>query len=234
MKCLLLPMVLAFGGCATTLPSPPSVPAPASAVGTRAAPDGETLRAAPPSGWMKTGGTDTGVLSLAEYMPAAELRADPTAAQGNWREKITFERLEGQPVPDPLGFLDGLRIDHVQGCPDGGYSPVSAAEENGYPAAVALVDCPKLGVTEAGQVTMIKVMQGDEAFYTITRSIRVAPWQRASAADGAKPSPETHPSGIDPSVIGGFSVWMRAISLCNADDPQHPCSSAPESPGAQD
>lgn len=239
MRRLALCALVVLSGCAaparpgTDQAAPDETASSTSAPISDATPDGETLLASPPQGWVRVGGADAGAIRLAEYVPQAELEKNPEAAQGGWKEKITFEQLEGQPVPDPLEFLEGLRTDHLESCPDGGYAPVAAAEENGYPTAVALVDCPKLGVTDAGQVTMLKVIQGDAAFYTVTRSIRVPPWKATSAAATAEPTESASEiSGsvkapaetpVDPAVIGGFSVWLRAISLCNSTDADHPC-----------
>ncbi len=199
----------------------------------------ETLLAAPPNGWTQIGGTQSGALKLAEYVPTAQLEANPEAARGDWKEKITLERLDGTPIPDPLEFLDGLRADHLASCSQGSYTPIAAAEENGYPTAVAMLECPKLSVTDAGQITLIKVIQGDEAFYTITRAMRARPWLRSpleevgdeKAKGDAKDEPKedvnsayaSPPLPIDPTLIGGASIWLRAIKVCNPADPDHGC-----------
>lgn len=221
-------VILVGSGCSSQAAvEPPS--APATAVDLVADPQsGETLLAAPPNGWSQTGGTRSGALSLAEYVPAATSGDD--AAEGGWTEKITLERLDGTPVPDPLEFLEGLRADHLAGCRKGSYTPIAAAEENGYPTAVAMLVCPKLEVIDAGQVTLIKVIQGDAAFYTITRAIRSKAWstliderpdQEASPADKDVDKPPAPP--VDPTLIGGASAWLRAISVCNPGTPEHPC-----------
>ncbi|MBM4204306.1 MAG: hypothetical protein FJ194_09195 [Gammaproteobacteria bacterium] len=151
-----------------------------------------------------------------------------------WKEKITLERLAGSPVPDPLDFLEGLRTDHLASCIHDSYVPVSTVEENGYPTAVALLACPKLSLIDASQVTLIKVIQGNEAFYTITRSIRDAP-QSIPDAKGKEKEKENETEkgkgteksestpGIDTTLVGGASVWLRAISVCDTGSPKHPC-----------
>ena len=219
-------------GCASTAPI-----TVATAPQTQPAPSGETLLAAPPEGWTQTGGTQSVLLRLAEFVPAADLEANPEVARGNWKEKITLERLQGQPVPDPLEFLEGLRADHLAGCSRGSYTPIAAAEENGYPSAVAMLSCPKLSLTDAGQITLIKVIQGDDAFYTVTRSVRVAPWLTTTEDDaGDKQAADDAVEGaagdqakaagpaIEPSAIGGMSLWLRAIRVCNDATAEHPCT----------
>jgi hypothetical protein len=186
-------------------------PAPSSA---------EILLAAPPAGWAQVGGSRSESLQLAEYVPEAELKSNPEAEQGTWKEKITMERLAGAPVPDPLDFLEGLRADHLASCTHGSYAPISAAEENGYPTAVALLACPKLSLIELSQVTLIKVIQGNAALYTITRSIRGAPQTLADAKDNSAPA-------LDAVLVGGASVWLRAISVCEAGSAEHPCPETP-------
>ena len=203
---------------------------------------GEILLASPPSGWARVGGTRSESLQLAEYIPEAEINADPEAGEGmwkdRWKEKITLERLAGSPVPDPLDFLEGLKTDHLASCTHGSYTPISAAEENGYPTAVALLACPKLTLIDVAQVTLIKVIQGNEAFYTITRSIRGAPQtpprekekekETAEAdAEANKEEKDASAPSIDPTLVGGASVWLRAISVCETGSGKHPCPAEP-------
>jgi hypothetical protein len=208
--------ILAFAACTSTTVKPVQTQAVINDSAANDSTDAERLLADVPAGWVQIGATTTSTFRIAEFTPEADLKADPSVAQGNWREKITLERLAGEPVPDPLVFLDGLKSDHLEGCAKGSYLPISSTEENRYPTAVAMLVCPRLALADAGQVTMIKVIQGNSAFYTITRSIRTRPFS-ASAEDKPPPPP------VDKEVIGGFSVWLKAISVCAPDQPDHPC-----------
>lgn len=188
----------------------------------------EQLIGEAPGGWVQIGGTVTDTLKMASFIPQpSSARAEvssgksgkkseaPEATEG-WTEKITFERLLGTPVADPLEYLEELKKDTSAACKEGAFYPIASGLENGYPSAVALIVCPKQAVTNTGQLTMIKVIQGNIAFYTITRSIRTAPFP-----------PDEKGKPVDPPVeketIGGFSVYLKAISVCDPSRPEHPC-----------
>ena len=183
---------------------------------------------------MQIGGTVTRTLKMAEFVPAqtqepAEDGATAASEDGKaleeedgWKEKITFERLFGSPVADPLVYLDELKKDTNAACSDGSFLPIASGLENGYPSAVALIVCPKQALSNTGQLTMIKVIQGNSAFYTITRSIRTPPFP-----------PDKNGQQVDPPVdretIGGFSVYLKAISVCDPNRTDHPCPSTIDS-----
>ncbi len=192
----------------------------------------EQLIAEAPGGWVQSGGTVTDTLKMATFIPkpsttGAEVNSTTTseegeasAADGGWTEKITFERLLGTPVADPLEYLDELKKDTLAACKEGAFLPVASGFENGYPSAVAFIVCPKQAITNSGQLTMIKVIQGNAAFYTVTRSIRTAPFPPDENGKPGEPP-------VEKETIGGFSVYLKAISVCDPTRPDHPCPEAP-------
>jgi len=192
------------------------------------------LLGAPPGGWVQIGGTVTRTLKMAGFVPAqrqqpadadsaaAAERTEAIEAEDGWQEKISFERLLGTPVADPLEYLDELRKDTQAACSDGAFHPIASGYENGYPSAVALIVCPRQAVSNTGQLTMIKVIQGNTAFYTITRSIRTPPFP--SDKDGKPIEPP-----VEKETIGGFSVYLKAITVCDPTRPAHPCPVTPTS-----
>ncbi len=194
----------------------------------------EQLLGAPPVGWVQIGGTVTRTLKMAEFVPvrarepatagqgAATQSSEALEAEGGWSEKITFERLLGTPVADPLEFLDELRKDTLAACSGGAFHPIASGFENGYPSAVALIVCPRQAVSNLGQLTMIKVIQGNAAFYTITRSIRTPPFPPDK--DGMPIEPP-----VEKETIGGFSVYLKAITVCDPTRKEHPCPVIPTS-----
>jgi hypothetical protein len=209
----------------------------ASPVAKTVSQDGTTLQneqliAEAPGGWVQSGGTVTDTLKMATFIPkpstaGAEVNSTTTseegeasAADGGWTEKITFERLLGTPVADPLEYLDELKKDTLAACKEGAFLPVASGFENGYPSAVAFIVCPRQAITNSGQLTMIKVIQGNAAFYTITRSIRTAPFPPDENGKPGEPP-------VEKETIGGFSVYLKAISVCDPTRPAHPCPQTP-------
>jgi len=71
-------------------------------------------------------------------------------------------------------------------------------------------------MTEKGQVTLIKAIQGNDNFYVITRAKRVPP-----VAEGAQP--------ISTEVMAQWAAYMRAITVCDSNRDAHPCTATPAS-----
>lgn len=232
------PWLIGLAACANSPANNASSPIPLTVAQTAAeevvARQAEQLIGEAPGGWAQIGGTVTDKLKMATFVPkpstqtgevsasAAGEQGETSDADGGWTEKITFERLLGAPVADPLEYLEELKKDTLAACKEGAFLPVASGFENGYPSAVALIVCPKQAITNTGQLTMIKVIQGNAAFYTITRSIRTAPFP---ADENGKPSEPP----VEKETIGGFSVYLKAISVCDPARPAHPC---PQIPGS--
>ncbi|MCP5184347.1 MAG: hypothetical protein H6993_10310 [Pseudomonadales bacterium] len=222
---------LLLAGCATTAPVPespakpvtsavvqatdPTVVEPPLSDEPRTAPSttdaGEHLVGAVPLNWVPVSVTATPALHLAVYQPP-----DDTPDDTGWTEKLSIEKLTGTPVPDPLEFLAALKEETAESCADSAFHPVSSGVENGYPTAVALLVCPKLSLTEAGQMTMVKVVQGNAAFYSITRAVRTPVMTRN--ADGEPQQPDGAKE-----QIGGMSLYLRAMTVCEPGSTAHPC-----------
>ncbi|MEE8079643.1 MAG: hypothetical protein V3T18_11650, partial [Pseudomonadales bacterium] len=59
-------------------------------------------------------------------------------------------------------------------------------------------------------VSLIKVIKGNEYFYVINRSQRAAPL------------PQGEPP-LSEEVIAGWSLYIRSVSVCDTEKPEHPC-----------
>ena len=193
-----LPLVLAgvlLAGCAST--------------GEPDQAEREHLRAAPPAGWIPGVATDTATLRMSEFVR-------PDVTESGWQEKITFERLSARPVADAREFVEVVREDLVASCPRGQLFNTYSGTENGYAVEVALMTCPKSTVTQMGQLTMLKVIQGNNALYTITRARRMPPFDEPGA-DRSLPR----------EAIAEWSADLSAMSVCDPRSPEaHPCGSS--------
>jgi hypothetical protein len=195
--CSVVLLALAAAAC-----SEGSVPPPArdAAQGE----SGEQLLAAPPGGFKEVFSSDNPGLRMVEYIPRDETR-------DSWQQKVTFEALSGEPLPDPIEFMNALAADQAGACAEGfsEYTTFSGLE-NGYPTSVHLMVCRRNRVFEQSQITMLKAIQGNESFYVITRAQRAAP-----LAEGASPLSE--------AAMGGWALYLKAISLCDGSRAEHPC-----------
>jgi len=197
--------LLLIGACATV---PDTAHSPAASAETPAS-STEQLIAQPPRGWRQTGATNIGNLKRAEFVPEAE---SVEGVETNWIRRITFESIREDPMPDPIEFVELMSFDRDYMCGTFEAHPTFSGEENGYPTAVFLLVCHKDRVTERSEITMMKTIQGNDFFYVITRSLRGEPIE-----PGEKPE-------IEEAVIGGWSLFLKSISVCDPGQPEtHPC-----------
>lgn len=177
-----------LGGCAIAEPSEPSEPAVLQ---------DEHLKTEIPSGWVQVLNSKTPNLMISEYLPANS--PDP------WQQKLSIEAMSAPQLPDPLQFVDGWAFDQSKLCNDFEDLPIHAGYENGYQSVVRMLVCGENKRTGKPLVTMIKVIRGNEALYTITRI-----WRLESL-----PPPQSE-----------IAVWSNALSKTIACHPAlaaHPC-----------
>lgn len=181
-----------------------------TADGSASGPVGERLIAQPPAGWRQTGAVNTGSLKRAEFVPDED-------DEKNWVRRITLESMIEDPLPDPIDFVSLMTTGRDRECGKFESHPTFAGLENGYPTAVYLLICHKDKNTDRSEVTLLKAIQGNSAFYVITRSMR------------GEPIPEDAEPDIGETEIGGWAVYLRSISLCDAEHAsgEHPCPSPP-------
>ena len=175
---------------------------------------GEQLLAQPPEGWQQGFATKTPSLRLVEFLPAENSAED-------WVEKVTFESLSGDPLPDPIDFVTGIAADQSDTCERFEHFNIQSGLENNYPTSVRLLACSHNELTEKGQVTLIKAIQANDHFYVITRSKRVPP-----IAEGAQP--------ISEAEMATWAAYMRAITVCDTNSAQHPCGAPAEGSSASE
>jgi hypothetical protein len=169
---------------------------------------GEQLLARAPDGWQQGFATNTAALRMVEFIPG-------DASRGDWAEKVTFESLRGDPLPDPIDFVTGIGSDQSGTCERFEQFNIQSGFENNYPTSVRLLTCSRNKLTDKGQVTLIKAIRGNDHFYVITRAKRIPP-----VAEGAE--------SISEQEMANWSAYMRAITVCDSAREEHPCSNEEE------
>ena len=157
----------------------------------------EHLKAEIPEGWARVLNSNTGNLILAEYIPADS--PDP------WQQKLSIEVMSGSNLPDPLGFTAAWAQDQSELCEKFEDHPIHSGFENGYPTVVRMLVCGENKRTGKPLVTMIKVIQGNESLYTITRIWRLE----------ELPLPQNE--------IAAWSSALRKTIACDPTLPAHAC-----------
>ncbi|MGE0625966.1 MAG: hypothetical protein AB7I04_09660 [Pseudomonadales bacterium] len=203
---LLLAAALCASACsgAATAPGNEAGPSGLSEAQGERLPEGERLLAQPPAGWQQTGATNLPTLRRAEFVPDDETADD-------WTHRITFEAMIETPLPDPIEFVDLLAESRQRECGTFERLPTFSGEENGYPTSVDLLVCHHDRKTDTSEVVLMKTIQGNDAFYIITRGERGAP-----IPEGGKPS-------VEDVEVGAWALYLRSVTVCDDARAGHAC-----------
>ena len=193
---------LCLAACSTETATTPDTPDPVEVMLETLT--GEHLRTEIPETWLKIRDTKSPMLHLAEYVP-------PQTGEA-WTEKLSVESLLGDDLPDPLQFLQGMAADQSELCSEFSDSPIFAGHENGFETVVRLLECRVNECTQLPIVTMIKVIRGDEALYTVTRIWRLS-----------EPAQEGEPLALSPQALAEWSSALKNTYVCNPGVDDHPC-----------
>ncbi len=196
-------LVLSLLALPPLLPSAPAAAQPPEAGG----PIGnERLLFSMPPGWRLASRDQRGPISVANYLPPGQDSAD-------WQEMMVVQVFTGLKEKMPEVFLERVMKLSAETCEDTGAGPLAQQVVNGYPTALRVLACTKTPAGR-GEVTAFLVVSGDESLYVIQRVWRGPPFIKGAGA----PVPK--------ETLGEWLGFMRAVSLCNAQNPKHPCPSA--------
>lgn len=184
--------------------------------------ESEELRAEIPQGWVKVADKKVGSLHVAEYFP------QDTPEQ--WQQKLSIEALSGADLPDPLEFAQGLAAEQADVCNDFADNSIFAGFENGYPTVVHMMQCGTSKRTGKALLTMLKVIQGNKALYTITRIWRLEPSTPPAAGAAEEPDNANKPApakiAIAQDELAAWSATLRRIQVCDFALKAHACAAA--------
>lgn len=188
----------------------PTTEGESNATGVEAAGENqERLIAIPPTNWQTVYQLNTGQSRMVEMIPGDE-------SEDDWVSRLTFESNQDLVRFDPITLLDGESDDLHTRCEFVRWYPVFSDFENGYPTSVRMFMCGKHRQTGRGEVSLFKIVQGDDYLYSIRFQRRVAAFELEE--------PE-----IPDSEIADFSDYLRRVIVCNGT-PDHPCPGGPTIP----
>jgi hypothetical protein len=180
----------------------PEVPVPA----------GERIVARPPADWALR------VQSVNPSLRVVEFRPEHPAPEAD--EHLLFEAFSAEPMPEPLEALAHVAATARETCPDLQHFNTFAGDENNYATAVALMVCREDPSAQGARVSMVKAIRGNDYFYVVRRS-RLVPALAAPMAEDTEPLRQELSE-----VVGGLSLYLRSVTLCDDHRPEHPCSSS--------
>ena len=165
----------------------------------------EYLVAQVPDGWIKGVDREVGELMVEEYFPAD--------TQDVWEQKVVYESLTTQDLPDPIEYVEGTAASQADKCDAFANNPVYAGFENGYPTAVNILQCGVNNLTGKPILTVIKAIKGNKSLYTITRIWRLEPSKDKTLIEDI----------MDQAELAAWSNTLRKIIVCDNNLVAHSC-----------
>lgn len=170
----------------------------------------EHLLAQPPPGWQLTYQLNNVDTRLVDFVPAGE-------TQTEWTTKVSFESHSQLVVMDPIEMLISEVESEKDKCSFVQDFNLFSGFENNYPTSTRLIFCGENKFAKKGEVSLFKVIKGNDYFYIIRMVKRI-------------PAFEADKPGIDESEIATWSNYLRRIRVCDTADNEHPCPVAPAAP----
>jgi hypothetical protein len=166
----------------------------------------EQLIAAPPAGWQAVDQLNTTDTRLLDYIPATE-------TQENWQTRISFESHAALTELDPIETLLREVEKTREKCSDLKDYNLFSGLENNYQTSTRMLVCGNNAFTQLGEISMLKVIQGNDYLYLIRLVKRIAVFKT-----GTPDIP-----GIEDQEIAVWSNYLSNIKVCDPRLPAHPC-----------
>lgn len=163
----------------------------------------EVLIATPPSNWNQIYQLNQTVVRLADFVP-------PNETTLNWQTKLSFESHRDLVDFDPIEILLSEAKKSEEKCTFIQHFNLFSGLENNYPTSLRLIMCGENENLKRGELSMLKVIQGDDFLYIIRFLKRIEPF-KLNQPDVEKPE------------IATWSDYLRKIRLCNPANDMHPC-----------
>jgi hypothetical protein len=132
-----------------------------------------------------------------EMVPVAE-------TVGNWTEMVTVQIFYNMKAT-PDGFVDKMVSGWKSACPGASSSAIASGPENGYPAGVWLLNCPKNPATGKPEITWVKAMQGNDSFYVVQKAFKFRPSN---------------------DEVAQWMRYLRSVAVCDSRLPDRACPQA--------
>ena len=168
----------------------------------------EHLLAEPPAGFNLVYQFNNGDTRLAEFVPKGETGIE-------WDTKVFFESNGQFAESDPIDILMAEVARLKENCNFVNHYNLFSGYENAYPTSVRLILCGNNSLLEKGELSLAKVIQGDQFLYVIRIVRRLPPFE----ADQAE---------IAPQEVAIWSEYLSHIKLCNTGDQAHACPATEE------
>jgi hypothetical protein len=119
----------------------------------------------------------------------------------DWTEMVTVQIFyDLKTTPD--AFEAKMAKGWSESCPGATSTAIAQDVENGYPAGVWMLNCPKNPATGKPEITWIKAVQGNDSFYAVQKAFKFGPSK---------------------DQIVTWMKYLRGIAVCDSRLPDRPC-----------
>ena len=163
----------------------------------------EVLRASPPANWHQIYQLNEEVVRLADFVPPGQTNLD-------WKTKLSFESHSDLVDLDPIEILLSEAKKSEEKCTFIQHFNLFSGYENNYPTSLRLIMCGENENLKQGELSMLKVIKGNDFLYIIRFLKRIEPFK-------------VNQPDVEKAEIATWSDYLRKITLCNSADSEHPC-----------
>jgi hypothetical protein len=122
----------------------------------------------------------------------------------NWTEMVTVQIFYNlKTTPDD--FEGKMASGWLAACPGAKNESIASGPENGYPAAVWLLNCPKNPATGKPEITWVKIVQGNDRLYVVQKAFKFAPSN---------------------DQVVQWMKYLRSVAVCDSRLPDRACPQA--------
>jgi hypothetical protein len=165
---------------------------------------GENVMALVPSGWKMGFHARQGNLQITEFVPEGQ-------TVDNWKSLLTIQIVFGGLSKTPRQVFEEAVALGRRLCPNEESVLITTGEENGYPFALWMQMCRNNPQVNQAEVTLFKVIQGNDSFYFVHRAWRMP----TVSPNQAIP--------IDPNELVEWGRYMRHVGVCDTRIPARKC-----------
>lgn len=177
---------------------------------------GENVMAVVPMGWEVGFQARQGNHEIIEFVSEGQ-------TVYNWQNLLTMEIVFGGLSKSPREVFEEAATLIERFCPDVDVSSVLTGEENGYPFALWIQNCPNNLQVNQAEITLLKVIEGNDSFYFVHRAWRIPPLSPNQSIP------------IDTVELEEWGRYMSLVGVCDTRIPERNCPSHyRENPHAED
>jgi hypothetical protein len=156
---------------------------------------GETLVATIPTGFKMGSQADHDRVTTLEWVRETE------SAQ-NWTEKVTVQIDRRINPTTPPQVLQGIGKKWLSTCKGSAANQIPDGQANGYPVSMLLVHCPLNAATGKPETTVLRVIKGTDAIYSIQKTFKF------------------YPSNYN---VGQIMKYLNTVIFCDTRQTDHRC-----------